>query len=85
MEISKADQIRRLRAAGLTVREISSRLDCSYQYAARIASRAPKPPLSVSIDSQGRTVVSGDLEPKLLATHVVRALSRTADVEYVQE
>lgn len=84
MEISKADRIRELRAGGLTVREIASRLDCSYQYAARIASRAPKPSMTVSIDAEGRTVVSGDLAPKLLATHVVKALSKTADVQYHQ-
>lgn len=83
MEISKADQIRSLRAAGLTVREIAARVGCSYQYAARVSQARPKPSLTVSIDRDGRTVVSGEIPPKVLATHVVRALQRSADVSYL--
>jgi len=81
MEISRTDQIHELRSAGLTVRETAARLGCSYQYVARV-SRDSRPTLTVSVDSQGRTIVSGDLAPKLLATHVVRALQRSADVTY---
>lgn len=82
MEISKAARIRELRSAGLTAREIASRVGCSYQYAARIAGASPKPSLTVSIDREGRTIVSGALTPKILATHVVRALQRSANVTY---
>lgn len=82
MKISRADQIRELRSAGLTVREIAARVGCSYQYASRIARESPRPTLTVSTDDQGRAVVSGDLAPKLLATHVVRALQRSAEVTY---
>jgi len=82
MEISKADQIRELRAAGLTVREIAVRVGCSHQYAARICQQQGRPALTVTLDDQGRAVVSGELAPKLLATHVVRALQRSAYVTY---
>ena len=83
MNTSKADEIRTLRSAGLTVREIAARVGCSHQYAARVAARQSRPVLTVHIDPEGRAIITADLATKLLATHVVRALQRSADVRYV--
>ena len=83
MNISKS-QIIELRAAGLTVREIAARVGCSYQRVAQVTRDLPRPALTVHTDQDGRAVVTGDLAPKLLATHVVRALQRSADVRHEQ-
>lgn len=83
---SETDQkIRELRQAGLTVREIAQRVGKSYQWVSRVTRAMEKPALTLTIDKQGRTVVEGDLEPRQLATHVMRALKRTADVTYTRD
>ena len=80
MNTSKAEQIRILSSAGLTVREIAARVGCSYQYAARVAAKQSRPVLTVHTDQDGNAVVTGDLAPDLLAQHVARALQRSAEV-----
>lgn len=82
MKSGTAEEIRELRRAGLTVREIAARVGKSYQWVSKVTHDQARPALTVSIDSEGRTVVTADLDPRLLATHVVKALQRTADVTY---
>lgn len=82
MNSETANQIRDLKLAGLTVREIAERVGKSYQWVSRVTHEMERPALTLTIDDQGRTVVAGDIEPRLLATHVMRALQRTADVTY---
>lgn len=79
---SRNDEIKRLRAAGLTVREVAVRVGVSRSRVGQLTVGDALPALVVTLDDQGRAIVTGDLDPKLLATHVVRALQRSADVRY---
>lgn len=82
MESETDRQIRELKRAGLTVREIAARVGKSRSWVSRVTRDMDRPALTLSVDAQGRTVVEGNLDPKLLATHVMRALKRSADVTY---
>jgi hypothetical protein len=84
MNSETAQEIRDLWRGGLTVREIAKRVGKSYQWVSRVTHEMDKPQLLVSIEGE-TVVVRGDMDARLLATRVYKALSRTGNVTYERE
>lgn len=78
-------EIGRLYLAGLTVREIALRVGKSHQWVSRVTHELDAPALTVSMNEDGSVNVRGEMDQKLLATRVVKALRRTSDVTYERD
>ena len=74
--IPKAEQIRTLRLAGFTVREIAERVGCSFQYAHQVVKKMPE--LTVEVRVRGDVVIaqSQGMRPEVLAARIEHALER---------